>query len=78
MDIKDTKKKPSFGLHFKFFMEYQLGHMWWRYFMWNFAGRQNDQQHRYELTKGNWLSGIGFVDKMHIGPQDNCRTFRQK
>ncbi len=71
MDIKDTKKKPSFGLHFKFFMDYQIGHMWWRYFMWNFAGRQNDQQHRYELTKGNWLSGIGFVDKMHIGPQDN-------
>lgn len=71
MNIKDRNARPSFGQNFAFFMNYQIGHMWWRYFMWNFAGRQNDEQHRYELTKGNWLSGIGFVDNMHIGPQKN-------
>lgn len=71
MGIKDKKARPSFGQHFRFFMNYQIGHMWFRYFMWNFAGRQNDEQHRYELTKGNWLSGIEFVDKAHLGPQKN-------
>lgn len=71
MDLKDAEARPTFSQHFRFFMNYQIGHMWWRYFMWNFAGRQNDDQHRYELTKGNWLSGIKFVDEAHIGPQSN-------
>lgn len=66
---KDANKRPTFGQNIKFFMDYQIGHMWWRYFMWNFAGRQNDEQHRYEYTKGNWLSGIGFMDKLRLGPQ---------
>ncbi len=53
------------------FLEYQVGHMWWRYFMWNFAGRQNDEQHRFEYTKGNWISGIPFIDEARLGPQSN-------
>ncbi len=71
MGLKNEKDKPTFAQHFGFFMNYQVGQMWWRYFMWNFAGRQNDEQNRYELTKGNWLSGIGFLDEMRLGPQKN-------
>ncbi len=70
-EIKDKKKRPTFSENLSFFFNYQIGHMWWRYFMWNFAGRQNDEQHRYEVTSGNWISGIGFLDKMRLGPQSN-------
>ena len=45
--------------------------MWFRYFMWNFAGRQNDDQNRYELVNGNWMTGIDFIDEMRLGPQSN-------
>lgn len=69
--LRNKEDRPSFGKNLYFFFNYQIGHMWWRYFMWNFAGRQNDEQHRYEYTKGNWLSGIGFLDEMRLGPQDN-------
>ena len=70
MGVKPTDKL-KFSDHFKFFMDYQVGQMWFRYFMWNFAGRQNDDQNRYELTKGNWITGIAFLDEMRLGPQDN-------
>lgn len=70
-DLRNPKEKPPFGKNLKFFFNYQIGHMWWRYFMWNFAGRQNDFQHRYETTKGNWLTGIDFLDRMRLGPQSN-------
>ncbi len=71
MEIKNTRVRPSFGQHFGFFMNYQIGQMWWRYFMWNFAGKQNDEQNRYEPTKGNWMSGISFFDEARLGPQKN-------
>ncbi len=70
MGVKKTDKL-EFKDHFRFFMDYQVGQMWFRYFMWNFSGRQNDDQNRYELTKGNWITGISFIDKMRLGPQDN-------
>ncbi len=69
--LKNMEKKPTFGQNLQFFFDYQLGHMWWRYFLWNFVGRQNDEQHRYELTKGNWLSGVNFLDAVRLGPQEN-------
>ncbi len=69
--LKNKDKKPTFGQNLKFFFDYQIGHMWWRYFMWNFAGRQNDDQHHYELTQGNWLTGINFLDEGRLGPQTN-------
>lgn len=69
--ITNKDKKPTFGQNLKFFFDYQIGHMWWRYFMWNFAGRQNDDQHHYEVTQGNWLSGIDFIDAIRLGPQSN-------
>lgn len=62
---------PTFGENLKFFFTYQLGHMYWRYFMWNFAGRQNDTQSHGELLNGNWITGINFIDKNLIGPQEN-------
>ncbi|MGB0176196.1 MAG: DUF2723 domain-containing protein, partial [Owenweeksia sp.] len=69
--IKNKDRRPTFGQNLRFFFDYQIGQMWWRYFMWNFAGRQNDDQNHYELTQGNWLSGIDFIDEMRLGPQSN-------
>ena len=71
MGITDPDKPITFAQNVRFFFEYQVGKMWWRYFMWNFSGKQNDQQHRYELTKGNWITGIGFIDSIRLGNQDN-------
>ncbi|MCM1348041.1 MAG: DUF2723 domain-containing protein [Firmicutes bacterium] len=61
--------KPTFGENFRFFMNYQLNHMYWRYFMWNFAGRQNDIQGNGEVNHGNWISGIPFIDNPRLGDQ---------
>ena len=62
---------PSFGQNLRFFFSYQVGFMYLRYFMWNFAGRQNDIQGSGEVTRGNWISGINFLDEARLGPQDN-------
>ncbi|MFI3265999.1 MAG: DUF2723 domain-containing protein [Rikenellaceae bacterium] len=62
---------PTFGDNFKFFMSYQLNFMYWRYFLWNFVGRQSDVQSTGQLTDGNWLSGIKFIDEAITGPQDD-------
>lgn len=63
-------KKPTFAQNMKFFFSYQVGFMYWRYFMWNFVGRQNDIQGHGNVTDGNWLSGIKVIDKTFLGPQD--------
>jgi uncharacterized membrane protein len=64
-------EKPSLGKNIAYLLEYQLGYMYWRYFMWNFTGRQDDIQGKYDMH-GNWISGINFIDKMHLGmSQDN-------
>jgi Protein O-mannosyl-transferase TMEM260-like len=64
-------EKPSFGSNLAYMLEYQLGYMYWRYFMWNFTGRQDDIQGKYDMH-GNWISGINFIDEIHLGlPQDN-------
>ncbi|PIF05169.1 MAG: hypothetical protein CSA36_08115 [Draconibacterium sp.] len=68
---KETIVKPTFGENLKFFYRYQVVHMYWRYFMWNFAGRQNDVQGHGSLVNGNWLSGIKFIDEARLGSQDN-------
>ena len=70
MDIKDPEAPITFAQHFRFFWEYQVGKMWFRYFMWNYSGRQNDEQHRYEISKGNWITGVPFLDSMRLGNQD--------
>jgi len=58
---------PTFGENLRFFFSYQLNHMYFRYFMWNFSGRQNDQQGHGSIFDGNWLTGIGFIDKARLG-----------
>ena len=64
-------EKPSFGDNLAFMFEYQLGYMYWRYFMWNFVGRQDDIQGKLD-QHGNWISGIQFIDELHLGQsQDN-------
>ncbi|WP_290477277.1 DUF2723 domain-containing protein [Leeuwenhoekiella sp. UBA1003] len=62
---------PSFGDNIAFMFQHQFSYMYWRYFMWNFTGRQNDVQGRGSILNGNWLSGIGFIDKLRLGTQDN-------
>jgi hypothetical protein len=62
---------PTFGENLKFFIKYQVGFMYFRYFMWNFAGRQSDIQGNGEITNGNWISGISFIDNYLVGDQTN-------
>jgi hypothetical protein len=71
----EIRKKPTFGENLRFFFRYQVGYMYLRYFMWNFAGRQNDLQGNGEFFKGNWMSGINFIDEARLGPQDNLPAF---
>jgi len=66
----ERRIKPSFGDNLAFFFKYQIGHMYWRYFMWNFSGRQNDIQGHGNVLKGNWISGIPFIDNPRLGDQD--------
>jgi Apolipoprotein N-acyltransferase len=66
-----TAMKPTFAENLRFFFSYQVGFMYWRYFMWNFAGRQNDIQGHGDIASGNWISGIKFLDEMRVGPQDD-------
>jgi hypothetical protein len=67
-------EKPKTIDNLSFMVEYQFGYMYWRYLMWNFVGRQNDNQGRYGNQDGNWISGIGFIDTMHLGSQENLTT----
>lgn len=66
---KEWKMKPTFGENLQYFIDYQLNYMYWRYFMWNFVGRQNDIQGQGEITHGNWISGIPFIDNPRLGDQ---------
>ena len=59
-------EKPSFLTNVAYMLEYQLGYMYWRYFMWNFTGRQDDIQGKFDMH-GNWISGINFIDETHLG-----------
>ena len=62
--------KPGFMVNLRYFLNYQLNHMYWRYFMWNFAGRQNDMAGNGEPYLGNWISGIPAIDNARLGNQD--------
>ena len=68
-DIKGDRT-PSLGDNMKFFFTYQMGEMYWRYFFWNFVGRQNDLQGPGGITRGNWISGVPFIDNARLGPQE--------
>jgi hypothetical protein len=60
-------EKPSTVDNLLFMGEYQFGYMYGRYLLWNFVGRQNDIQGKYDNLDGNWISGIKFVDEIHLG-----------
>ncbi len=66
-----TIVKPTFFENLTFFFRYQVGHMYMRYFMWNFAGRQNDIQGHGGPAYGNWISGIGLFDDHRVGTLDD-------
>ena len=66
-----TDIKPTFGENLRFFFDYQLRFMYWRYFFWNFSGRQNDIQGHGEIDRGNWITGINFIDQYLVGDQTN-------
>ncbi len=70
-------RKPTFGENLNFFFDYQLNWMYWRYFMWNFAGRQNDIHSPMpgDIFKGNWESGIGPLDTLRLGDQSNAPDY---
>jgi hypothetical protein len=66
---------PTMAENLKYFGSYQVDWMYWRYFMWNFSGRQSDEQGHGSARDGNWISGLNFVDKHHIGDQTNAPGF---
>ena len=72
-DGNETKTitMPTFAENLRFFFNYQLNFMYWRYFLWNFSGRQNDIQGHGNIIHGNWITGIKFLDELRVGPQDN-------
>lgn len=76
----EKKQGPyTTGDNIKFFMRYQLGWMYWRYFMWNFAGRQNGEQGYYpwDPSAGHWISGIAAIDEPRIGNQSQLTDFQK-
>lgn len=71
LNIKEGEK-PNMGDNINFFISYQINYMYWRYFLWNFAGRQNDiQGSSNNVQFGNWISGINAIDNARLGSQDN-------
>src|SRR5690606_11311994 len=68
MRLGETES-PTFADNLGFLFSYQIGHMYSRYFLWNFAGRQNDEQGHGNYTSGNWISGIKPLDALRLGNQ---------
>ena len=71
----DGLRLPTFSENLTYFAHYQVNWMYWRYFMWNFAGRQNDIQGHGESMRGNWMSGFAAIDRARLGDQANAPTF---
>ena len=77
--IEKPSGEPGVGDNFEFFWKYQLGWMYGRYFLWNFAGRQNGEQGYYswDPSSGNWISGFSFLDESRIGNQRELPDFQK-
>ncbi|MCU0371553.1 MAG: DUF2723 domain-containing protein, partial [Bacteroidales bacterium] len=73
----ETLYKPTFIENLRFFFSYQLGHMYFRYFMWNFSGRQNDIESQGEPENGNWITGFNFIDNGRLGNQSDLPISRE-
>ena len=74
-DGADGLRLPTFGENMTYMFRYQMNWMYWRYFMWNFSGRQNDIRGHGDDMRGNWISGINFVDSDRLGNQENLPQF---
>ncbi|HEU4574451.1 MAG TPA: DUF2723 domain-containing protein [Chitinophagaceae bacterium] len=74
----NTIRKPGFKDNVEWFFSYQMGLMYWRYFMWNFAGKQNDIQGLGNKRDGNWITGLSFIDNKRLGDQDMMPESIQK
>lgn len=74
---RETIIKPTFSENLKYFFSYQVNHMYWRYFMWNFVGRQNDTQGSGSISDGNWITGIQLLDEWRLGQQEKLTTDMQ-
>jgi tetratricopeptide (TPR) repeat protein len=70
LDKKYAEMMPSKGEDLRYFFSYQIGWMYWRYFMWNFAGRQDDQQGNGDFMDGNWVSGVSMIDEERLGNRE--------
>ncbi len=73
--FKKTQTKPKFSNNIKFFVNYQLNWMYWRYFLWNYSGRQNDIQGTGSVINGNWISGISAIDNPRLGDQSKLPEY---
>jgi MFS family permease len=73
----EIRYRPTFIENLRFFFSYQVDHMYIRYFLWNFVGRQNDIESQGEVEHGNWLSGISFIDNWRLGNQSELPISRQ-
>ena len=62
--------QPTMAENLRYFVDYQVGWMYFRYFMWNFAGKQNDTQGHGDFQNGNWISGVDSIDELRIGSRD--------
>lgn len=72
---RDGFRLPTFGENMRYMFRYQMNWMYWRYFMWNFSGRQNDIRGHGDQMRGNWLSGFDMVDNDRLGTQDNLPQY---
>src|SRR5574343_234829 len=72
---KDGNRLPTFGENMTYFGRYQVNWMYFRYFMWNFAGRQNDIQGHGDKIRGNWISGFSAIDNARLGNQDEAAPY---
>ncbi len=75
---RDGKRLPTFGENLTYFFRYQVNWMYMRYFLWNFAGRQNDLQGHGDNMHGNWLSGISFLDEARLGSQEHAPYYTKE
>ncbi len=74
----DGQRLPTFGENLTYFFNYQVNWMYWRYFMWNFAGRQNDIQGHGDAMRGNWISGFSAIDDTRLGNQGEMAPYFTK
>ncbi|MCH2225549.1 MAG: DUF2723 domain-containing protein [Crocinitomicaceae bacterium] len=74
----DKQRLPSFGENMRYFANYQVNWMYWRYFMWNFSGRQNDIQGHGDEMRGNWISGFSSIDSARLGDQGEHSPYFSK